>query len=108
MLDALFLAHVVGDRASLSQVIADGHPLPAEPTQHQSLEQRRPFSRWPLAPVAATGLGVFPQRLLVALVPVPGDVSDMSLRQQRVPLVGRQALAALAALVAPRPAGPAM
>jgi hypothetical protein len=41
-------------------VIADGHALPADSAEHQSLEKCRAFSRRAIAPVNTQRLRAFP------------------------------------------------
>ena len=49
--NAISLANVIGNQLGFPRVIADGHPLPADSTEHHSLQQCRPLSRRALAPV---------------------------------------------------------
>ena len=52
----------------------------------------RPFARWALAALRATGLGTFTQPALVVFVVVPRDVAGMRITDQRVPLLAREQL----------------
>ena len=78
MFDAVALADVFGHETLLAGVIPDRHPAPADPTDHQALQQRWTLTGRTLA-VGSDRLSVLPQAQQVLFVPLPGDVAGVSI-----------------------------
>ena len=68
------------------------HALAADAADHQTLQQRGTLTRRALATLGAEGMRIRLKPSLVLLVFVPGDVAEMGVEQQSVPLVLRYAL----------------
>src|SRR5262249_61026899 len=66
------------------------HALPAAATQNQPLQQRGSFSSRALTAVASHRLCTFVQPPLIFLIVLPGEITDVGSRNQRVPLLFRQ------------------
>src|SRR5207244_4517203 len=66
------------------------HASPTPTAHRQTLEERRPFSRWTMPPIGAAGLRIAVQTTGVLLVLGPGDVARVRVADQRMPLLARE------------------
>ena len=87
VLDAVALAHVVGDLGGAAGVVADGHPQPAAAADDEALQQGGTLSGRPGGAVAAVRGGVGRQPGDVGLVLVESDVSGVGAGDEAGPLV---------------------
>ena len=79
-----------GGGAGSADVVADRHASPTPTAHRQTLEERRPFSRWTMPPIGAAGLRIVVQTTEVLLVLGPGDVARVRVADQRMPLLARE------------------
>lgn len=88
--NAGLLTEIVRDNAlPAALMIADSHPLPAAPTQHQPLQKGGPFA-WGVETVWSIGLTVRSQLGEMGLILLPGDITDMGLMDHHLPLLAGQ------------------
>src|SRR5215469_17166820 len=78
------------------RVVANGHPLTASSTDHESLQQCRTFPRRSTTTLGAPGKRVALHALPVQLILLPGNVGRMHVAQQDPLLAWHQAGAHLA------------
>ena len=89
-LDRFADALIVGKIDAAAVVIADGHPFAAASADDHSLQQRRTFARRSAGAVGPVRVGVVGECQLVGLELVEGDVSRVSVGDQRDPLLARE------------------
>src|SRR5438094_1875166 len=77
LLDALTLAHIVGDLAAVTHMVAERHAAPATAAYHQALQQCGSFPRGAATPIFAQGLRRFAQPSLILLVVFPRQIAGM-------------------------------
>jgi hypothetical protein len=92
MLDTVAVTDIVRHAPCALQVIAHRHAITTLGADHQSLQQRRAFTR--RAPITPCGrpLGIVTQDLEVLLILVPGDIPGVGITNQRDPFFRGQPL----------------
>src|SRR3954451_21328873 len=80
------LADIRGGHLVIRNAVMNAHPLPANATYDPALEKRRAFACRPGFPCSSKAQRVFGETLLIGLKLVPGDVADMSPRNDQLPL----------------------
>ena len=76
----------------LALIVAQRHPIPTPPTDDQSLEQGGSFPGRTVAAIFSVGGTILLQLMQIRFVLLPGDISNMSVSQEKLPLILRNGL----------------
>ena len=82
-------------------VIVDRHPLPTDAAHHETLKQRRTFSRRASAAICSAGLGGLAKLLLSPLVQLPAEIARMGIRNRHLPVFLRHLANAFPSFLCP-------